>query len=1215
MSSPGDVASARELTAQIIEKVAPRYARFFVLEPYLWEYEPMLASGSFQDSIDVPGSFDIVILILESRLGTLLPERTSLREYRGADGRAPVTGTEWEFEDALRAARATGTPQLLVYRSKRNTQISSWDPEQRQAVLKQLEALDTFWARHFANRGRFIGAYTEYVSLENFATRLERDLCRCVEKRIEALGQAKHERPVRIWFHDPFRGLESYEFEHKPIFFGREQVIGTALSRLLSNAEAKRPFLIVLGASGSGKSSLVKAGLVPRLLVPQRVTGTAFLRRVIFRASEALETEDLFDALARCLTRAESENVGLPELLGNSTTVENVARHLRESVDHPELPLRMVLGDLERRARDRGEILRFEQGRLILIVDQLEEIFTSGRVTAEKRTRFVRLLASLVRSELVWVVATMRSDFWHLARVVPELVQLADGQGRLDLLPPTPAEINQMIRGPADAAYVAFETPQDTDIPLNDRIAEEAANDPGSLALLSYLLDQIYLEDVKKNGGSALTYATYKELGGLRGAIAKRADTVLDAAPKEVSAALGEVLFSLVEIEESAAIGMRPVARRALLDDFPEGTSRRRLVDALLDPGARLLVSEAPKDQPVTVRLAHEALITEWKKANACVERNLDLLRIRRTLEDRHSRWKALVVQREAAANASEFSPDPDLGLLTDIGLSDGQRLLREYPNQLAPPLIEFIDRSIQKHRRESRRQLRRLSAFALALAGFSILATVAWIRELNERRVAQDELATSDNIRHFMVNLFDKADPDKSHGEEITARQMLDQGARGIRSDPAIADESRVRAELFTTMAKAYLGLGLYRPAEEMLANARASEKAGVIPDDLRVDTLVASGTVRFLLEDDKGALAFQKDAVAKAHSLPPGNTLRSAALTGLGDTLVDTGQYDQAQALYREAEHADRLRGTGIEATSVLTNTLDSEGAAYFIEGKYSQALAPWSEALRLRKQVLGMRDPQTAASLNNMASLLYQTAHYAEAADTYREALPVFHAVYGNEHPKVASLLNNLGRSALIAGRLDEGEQQSRASLEMAEKLEGPEHSDLIAPLNSLAMIDAYRGRQSTARCEITRAECIARKQDPDKLLEQVLVNEADLDVADCALNNAEKRLTEARQLLPDSYKDDPNNSWRLSVWNLVNAGLESAQGDTTTAVNTISAARPILIARFGPDSFYPMLAQRREQSLRNPVKCTQDKSPPLSSPSMCKSASASSCSPSQ
>ena len=88
----------------------------------------MVASGHFQDSIEPPSAFDIVVLIVWSRLGTPLPERTKVREYRGMDGRAPVTGTEWEYEEALKAAQEVGTPDLLVYRSREDARVRTRIP-------------------------------------------------------------------------------------------------------------------------------------------------------------------------------------------------------------------------------------------------------------------------------------------------------------------------------------------------------------------------------------------------------------------------------------------------------------------------------------------------------------------------------------------------------------------------------------------------------------------------------------------------------------------------------------------------------------------------------------------------------------------------------------------------------------------------------------------------------------------------------------------------------------------------------------------------------------------------------------------------------------------------------------------------------------------------------------------------------------------------------
>src|ERR1700722_14994348 len=127
VSSPGDVKAAREIAALTIERLAQDYARFFTIEPYLWEFEAMIASGHFQDSIESPGAFDVVILILWSRLGTMLPERTAIREYKGSDGRSPVTGTEWEFEEAFAAAKKTGAPDLLVYRSRKPAPFDTHD--------------------------------------------------------------------------------------------------------------------------------------------------------------------------------------------------------------------------------------------------------------------------------------------------------------------------------------------------------------------------------------------------------------------------------------------------------------------------------------------------------------------------------------------------------------------------------------------------------------------------------------------------------------------------------------------------------------------------------------------------------------------------------------------------------------------------------------------------------------------------------------------------------------------------------------------------------------------------------------------------------------------------------------------------------------------------------------------------------------------------------
>jgi hypothetical protein len=148
----------------VIRKLARDYRRYFTIEPFLWEYEPMLASKHFQDAIDPPSSFDIVLLVVWSRLGTALPEKTERREYRGIDGRIPVTGTEWEFEDALRANRATGgkgPPDLLVYRRMGGATASLENAAKRDEAIRQYDALEAFWQRWFKADTQLLAGYTE----------------------------------------------------------------------------------------------------------------------------------------------------------------------------------------------------------------------------------------------------------------------------------------------------------------------------------------------------------------------------------------------------------------------------------------------------------------------------------------------------------------------------------------------------------------------------------------------------------------------------------------------------------------------------------------------------------------------------------------------------------------------------------------------------------------------------------------------------------------------------------------------------------------------------------------------------------------------------------------------------------------------------------------------------------------------------------------------
>src|SRR5579863_1975355 len=729
VSSPSDVNPERRRMALVVEKLAKDYARFFAIECITWESEPMLASGHFQDHIVPPHDTDIVVLILWSRLGTPLPEKTGVREYRGLDGRVPVTGTEWEYEDAFAAHEKRGAPDLLAYRKMKLASVPLNDPGAKAAGEQQWQMLESFWRRNFVE---FRAAFREFEDLNAFEAKVEQDLRQLIERRIASLkGQSKEASPV--WLRgSPFRGLETYRYEDAAVFFGRSQATKTAVEQLLQNGESGRPFLLNLGASGAGKSSLVQAGILPALGTRGVVPGVGLWRRAVLRP--AGHAQGPFMALAEALI----SETALPELVPAGQATADLARHLEAAAQDPAYPITTALNARAKAAQQQGELLLHESPRLVLVIDQLEELFTLGDVTPEQRRKFILCLDGLMRSGLVLVIATMRSDYWHRAAETPLLVELAGGRGRLDLLPATQAEITEMIRRPAEAAGLQFETDARSEIKLDAALAEDAAKEPGALPLLSFLLDALYQKDIKEQQGSSLSYASMNALGGLKGAIANRAEAAFTALPPEAQAALPRLLRSLVTLSRTEADA---TARPAPMSEFAQGSPERQIVDALLAPDMRLLVADGD-GEGARVRLAHEALITHWGRAKEQIAKDRDDLRTRAAVDEAEAEWKA-------ASDSSKHAY-----LLKDPKLANAVDLAKRWANELSPDIRGFIERSLTASRAAYRRRRMIVGSVIAGLALLTALSIATLFVATNERNkaligqsnsLARDALAVSD--------------------------------------------------------------------------------------------------------------------------------------------------------------------------------------------------------------------------------------------------------------------------------------------------------------------------------------------------------------------------------------------------------------------------------------------------------------------------------------
>lgn len=376
----------------------------------------------------------------------------------------------------------------------------------------------------------------------------------------------------------PYPGLSAFTEADSAVYFGRDAQIADLVRRLHAlDRDAAARFVCVTGASGSGKSSLVHAGLLPRLR-----TRRWRILPVVVPAGMPLA------ALDEALT---GESGGTPGEL-----------------------MREMLRDPGAMARAVARLARGTRGRLLLVVDQFEELVTlSGE--ADRELFLAQLAGALAEERRLWVVATLRIEF------LPAL--LGSGQPQLFAAPVAlgamrPVELATVVEGPAALVKFGFETG------LVSEIVDDTAT-VDALPLLAYLLYELY---VAAGRGRVATQAQYRALGGVGGALARQADLVLGELREQFDMDLVlNTLLGLVGMD-----GLEPTRRRLGLTEL--SADERRIVAAFTD--ARLVVSDVRDGKPVA-QVAHEALFRQWPPLRQQVAARSEQLRSRSELE----RWAA----------------------------------------------------------------------------------------------------------------------------------------------------------------------------------------------------------------------------------------------------------------------------------------------------------------------------------------------------------------------------------------------------------------------------------------------------------------------------------------------------------------------------------------------------------------------------------------------
>ena len=270
LSSPGDVADERTLARKVIKEELP-YDPFLrgrvSLEVVSWDDPaaptPMLANMTPQEAISRgrprPSECDIVVVILWSRIGTPLPDT-----YKKQSGEPYLSGTEWEYVDALTSSRKP-EPEILVYRRTDSPKINLDDSDLFEK-RKQFMQVDHFFSLMKGQSRSIYRSLSTYSSQSEFAERLKNDLKDLLQRRIEHKSIQWKQRaryPAKpLWPGSPYPGLRAFKAEEASVFFGRGPEVDQMI-RFLTNSAHR--VLAVVGASGTGKSSLIRAGLLPRI--------------------------------------------------------------------------------------------------------------------------------------------------------------------------------------------------------------------------------------------------------------------------------------------------------------------------------------------------------------------------------------------------------------------------------------------------------------------------------------------------------------------------------------------------------------------------------------------------------------------------------------------------------------------------------------------------------------------------------------------------------------------------------------------------------------------------------------------------------------------------------------------------------------------------------------------------------------------------------------
>jgi WD40 repeat protein/DNA-binding SARP family transcriptional activator/energy-coupling factor transporter ATP-binding protein EcfA2 len=628
------------------------------------------------------------------------------------------------------------------------------------------------------------------------------DVREFVEQLQDALGGnsiLSHMPPTMRYDGNPYRGLNAFGEADAELFFGRNELATQLVDHLHENN-----FLAVIGPSGSGKSSVIKAGLLPALRKGVEDESNRWFISIMTPGTDPME--ELEAALLRVAVNPPASL--LEPLLRNEEGLVHILERILPSSSNDKV----------------------QPATFLLVIDQFEELFT--HVEAEMRHLFLdRVLLALQMPQLRFrLVLSLRADFYDRPLQLPELASYFEAH-TVVVTPLSGVELEAAITKPADLVGVQFETG------LVARIVEDARDQPGTLPLLQYALTEIYR--LRKDG--LMTHDALTQLGGIAGVIGQRAESIFATLSAEKQSLSRQLFLRLVVLGE----GVEDTRRRVLiaeLEAIADQDAVRHILQSYSD--ARLLTFDhEPITRLPTVEVAHEALLREWPRMAEWLDASRAEIHSQRQLARQSAEWQSAEYDPAYFLRDAQLERYQDWPHLATVTLTSDEHAFleasREAQQQRDMAEIERRERELAQvqllaqteHERAEEqtasagRLRRRAILLASALIAAVLLAFVAIFFSAQANRNAEE--ADTQRLVAIIAQATSEAESNvraTAEASEILARQNAEKQTRLTRSrELALAAKNQLDndAELGILLALAALDAEYTPEAEAALHQA----------------------------------------------------------------------------------------------------------------------------------------------------------------------------------------------------------------------------------------------------------------------------------------------------------------------------------------------------------------------------------------------------------